>query len=465
MVSQVLRSILIVTMLWMSSGPSNAAPTQTTVYPTGIFPLDAKNVQAAVNAGGTVFLRATNSAGVPTAFNFGTPDPNHGGTTCNVPGVGVNLTTDVAIIGERVGQQMATISGGCRPIFGQVPVKSKIEGIDFETPVAAAIILTASTGTEIVGNRINGVKGVLISVPSGFEISDGDGIDLFGNDDPQNAITGHAIITNNTIENLGADFANGVQLDEVAAEVDINGNTVRFPQSNGVVNTAGITAFRSHNRVSIVGNDISMGPGNPDAFPIPIFVGGDHDASYIIAFNNVIDTHPNGDGIAVTDGDFAEPTQGAQILANHVTLNSSVVGQSGPNFFGTAGVDVFGAVSNSLIAANVIKGTSAFALDVVDGIFSTSIPDSDQLLLNDISGHTSLITDVYFGMDTSDMLFVGRCATDIDQGTDNKIACNSSSPHALLLGRGAVLDPRARNRLGVNVHQAIIDAIRERQAR
>jgi hypothetical protein len=71
-------------------------------------------VQAAIDRGGTVFLKATNIAGKPMAFNFGTPDPNHGGTTCNVDGVSVSITVDVAIIGERAGQQMATIKGGCR---------------------------------------------------------------------------------------------------------------------------------------------------------------------------------------------------------------------------------------------------------------------------------------------------------------------------------------------------------------
>jgi hypothetical protein len=69
-----------------------------------------------------------------------------------------------------------------------------------------------------------------------------------------------------------------------------------------------------------------------------------------------------------------------------------------------------------------------------------------------VSGHSSLTTDVYFGTNTSNMLFVGRCATDIDQGTDNKIACNSLNPHA-------------RHQLGANVHQAIIDAIRGRLTR
>lgn len=464
-----LRSSFVVTMFWMWSGLANAAPRPTIVYPTGTFPLDANNVQAAVNGGGTVLLKARNIAGKSTAFNFGTPDPNHGGTTCHVDGVSVNLSVDVAIIGERVGQHMATITGGCIPLFGQIPVKTKIEGIDFESPVYSAITLVASTGTEIVGNRINGVIGVLLFISSGFEFSYGDGIDVFGTlNDPQNAITGHVIIADNLIENLGAEFALGMQLDEVSAEVDITGNTVRFSQSNNDVQSGGIAAFRSHSRASIVGNDVSMGPGSLNSFPAPIAVGGDNDARYIIALNSVATNHPNGDGIIVTDGfddGDSSPTQGAQVFGNRISINSSVGGQSGGSFYGTAGVDVYGAVNNSLIAANVIRGTSAFGLDVAESFVSTATSNSDQLLLNDISGHTSFITDVYFGTNTSNMLFVGRCATDIDLGADNKIACNSLSPHVLPLERGAVLDPHARYRLGANVHQAIIDAIRGRLAR
>jgi hypothetical protein len=462
-----LRSGFIVTMLCMCSGLANAAQTPLIVYPTGTFPLDGKNVQAAVNSGGTVLLKATNVAGKPTAFNFGSPDPNHGGTTCNVDGVRVNITVEVAIIGERLGQHMATISGGCIPFFGQTPVRTKIESIDFEAPVYSAIALVASTGTEIVGNRINRVIGVLLGIASGLEFSYGDGIDIFGNNDPQNAITGHVIIADNLIENLGAEFAIGMQLDEVSAEVDITGNTVRFPQSNGDVQTGGIAAFRSHSRVSIVGNDVSMGPGTLDSYPSPIAVGGDNDARYVVAFNRVTTNHPNGDGIIVTDGiddGDSSPTQGAQIFGNRISINSSAGGQSGATYYGLAGVDVYGAVNKSLIAANVIRGTSAFALDVAEGYVSTATSDSDQLLLNDISGHTSLVADIYFGPNTSNLLFVGQCATDIDQGVDNKIACNSGGPHAFM-ERSAVLDPHARYRLGASVHQAIIGAIRGRLAR
>ena len=440
------QSIAVVVAFGLSCGWANAATT--IVHPTGSFPLDPRNVQAAVDQGGTVLLKATDVTGHPMAFNFGPPDPAMGG--------GVAMTSDVTILGERVGPRMTRIDGGYHPFVGQVPVKTHIEGIDFEAPLAAPIILLASTGTEIIGNRINGVIGIRLRFGT-----DGDGIDLFGNDDPHNAITGHVRIADNVIENLGADFANGMQLDEVAADVEINGNTVRFPQSNGLVQTVGITAFRCHNRVSIVGNSVTMGPGNPDASPAPILIAGDLDAHYFVALNNLVSNHPNGDGIVVNGGDFTEPTKGAVIELNRITLNSSFAEQSGGSYFGFAGLDIFGAVNDSLIAGNVIRGTSAFAVSL--GGFGDSA-DSDRLFWNDFSQHTSLTTDVYFDSFTSNMVLEGRCTSDIDQGVHNQINCAAGIGHlpaAAPMRRGADAHAHLRDVSRMNVQGALLDALRQ----
>jgi hypothetical protein len=432
---------------WTDAGCSAvAAASFNTVYPTGTFPLDVQNVQTALDRGGTVLLKATNKAGHATAFNFGAPDP--------AIGSGVDLHVDVTILGERVGQHMTTINGGYIPILGQVPVRTHIEGVDFETPLASAITLLASTGTDIIGNRINGVIGVEVVFGT-----DGDGIDLFGNDDPLNAITGHVRIVGNTIENLGADFANGMQLDEVAAEVEITGNTVNFPQSNGPVQTVGITAFRSHNLVSIVGNNVTMGPGSLDAFPAPIFVGGDLDARYLVLANNVASNHPNADGIIVTGGDFSEPTQGAVIAGNHIVIHSA------PTEFGGAGVSAYGAVNNSLISANVIEGTSSFALQVAEGFLSTSTAESNHLVGNLISQHSSSTADVYFGTNTSNTSFVGPCKTHLDLGVSNHISCGkavappAAATQSLAQSTGPPDAPR------ISVRGALLAAIKDRLAR
>ena len=76
-------------------------------------------VQAAIDGGGKVVLKATNPSGQLTAFNFG-PADTHNSTRAN-------LTTDVTMVGERVGQSMTTINGGFAPFLGFVPVKTHIE--------------------------------------------------------------------------------------------------------------------------------------------------------------------------------------------------------------------------------------------------------------------------------------------------------------------------------------------------
>src|SRR5262249_12282311 len=112
------------------------------VYPTGLFPDDVYNVQAALDDGGSVLLKAGDAQRNSTAVNFGPHD---------FTGSGVNLNTDVVLSGEITGGHQTTIEGGFIPVLGVVPVKSRVEGIDFESPLGAAIILVASSGAEIVG--------------------------------------------------------------------------------------------------------------------------------------------------------------------------------------------------------------------------------------------------------------------------------------------------------------------------
>src|SRR4029434_443181 len=74
----------------------------TIVYPTGSYPLDAQNVQAALDGGGTVLLKATNAAGVPTAFDFGPSD---------VTGGWVEMFVDAELIGEHTAAADKSIHG------------------------------------------------------------------------------------------------------------------------------------------------------------------------------------------------------------------------------------------------------------------------------------------------------------------------------------------------------------------
>lgn len=419
---------------------------ETTVYPTGRFPLDVQNVQAAISLGGVVRLKAVDIAGNEAAFNFGPAD---------VSGGFVVIRNDVALVGERQGLKMATISGGYIPVFSRLAVKTRIESIAFESPLGAAILLLASGGTDIVGNHINAVVGIRLRFGT-----DGDGIDLFGNNDPANAFTGKVRIADNVIENLTADFANGVQLDEVSATVELTGNKIVFQRSLGRIQTIGITAFRSHNEVTIAGNEVTMGAGSNRAFPVPIFVSGDLDARYVIVRNNVVNQHPSGDGIEVTGGDFSQPTQKARIGENRVQLNSI----SNPY---SAGIAVFGAVNKSSVYENRIDGTGGNALQVAEGNFATSLADGNVIVDNHISGFEASVADVYLGTNSSNTRFEGRCESYVDLGVSNRITCKASRANSVasIMSRSTTLPSVRLGIISPDLRQSIVEARMEKLTR
>jgi hypothetical protein len=405
-------------MLCMAAVAQAAGPATTTVYPTGAFPLDPQNVQAAIDQGGTVVLKAINISGQPTSFNFGPPDPVKGG--------GVNLTTDVSLIGETVHGHMTTIAGGATPILGLQPVKSRIQGLDFEGPLDTPIALIRSAGSDIIGNRIRGN----VPVPLFFGFSEIEGIFVAGNDDPLNAITGRINITGNTIEISGGDFVNGMQFDEVAADINVSGNTVNFLSSDGEVQSIGILVFRSHGQVTVVNNRVTMGNGDPNAFPSGVFVGGHAEAHYTIAANTVVTNHPQADGMDVVAFSFSGTTEGALVLGNHVTTHSFT------SFNG--GIVFEGAVQSSVMAGNLIDGTGGNAVQIL-GVDPADVADSNLAIGNDISHFASLAGDVFFGPESTNNVYIGRCTTFTDQGVGNRILCG----HALAAAGSALAGPAA----------------------
>ena len=416
----------------------------TVVYPTGSFPLDVQNVQAAIDGGGTVILKATNSAGQPTAFNFGPADINNH--------TRANLTTNVTILGERIGQSMTTINGGFAPFLGFLPVKTHIEGIDFEGPMDTPIIIISSTGAEIVGNVIRG----LVPVPLFFGFSETEGIFVAGNDDPQNAVTGRIRIADNLIEMSTGDFTNGMQFDEVSADIEITGNTVHFLQSNGIIQTIGILVFRSHGKVNVVNNLVTMGPGSPDVIPSAIFVGGHSEARYMVSGNTIVNEHPNSDGVDVLGFSFSGATENAVIEGNHIVMHS-VRPDSGGIFFG-------GAVKNSLMSANRIEGTSGNAIQIV-GFSSTLTAESNRAVGNDISQLLASDADVLFGPFSTSNLVAGQCATYVDQGVGNYITCGTAVSSFAATNQATGASASKSKARPLDIQRAILDTIQNRRTR
>src|SRR5262245_31496697 len=96
-------------ILFVCCGAVQPLRADTVVYPTGSFPEDFEAVQAAVDQGGHVLLKAADASGRPTAFDFGPPVVGSGS---------VHITTDVEIEGEVLNGTQTTIRGGNAPFFG-----------------------------------------------------------------------------------------------------------------------------------------------------------------------------------------------------------------------------------------------------------------------------------------------------------------------------------------------------------
>jgi hypothetical protein len=398
----------LVAFLLFSPAAAANGPAFSVVYPTGVFPEDVQNVQAAVNKGGTVFLKAFNRAGIPTAFNFSTEIRSAFGSGF------VNLTTDVSIVGEHVGKYQATISGGFGPIQGPAPVKSSIQGLDFESPFDDAIVILASTGTDVIGNVIHNVVPVKVEIlADGNIITFGDGVDFFGETDT--SISGKVRVIGNVIDGLGAIFSNGIQFDTVGAESEISGNTVRNLNSVATEQGSGLAFVRIQKPMLIANNLIVLG-ASPTSDADGIFIGGDAGARYQVIGNWVFCDGPNGDGIDIAGGNGVgtTATTNALVRGNHIaTVNA-------PN---SAGIAVFDLVVDALIAGNDLHGTGYFALGITTQGFETNIASLNRFIDNSLTDYTSVVADVYFDVNAEHNQEIGRCKTLIDLGVDNSSTC------------------------------------------
>ena len=388
---------------------SGSGPRVVEVYPTGQWPRDVQNVQAAVDAGGTVRLKAVNFARAPTAFNFGGESQTIGS---------VLLNTDVIVVGERTGPARTTIRGGTIPFFGTARVKVAIAGIDFDRPWGGAILIMGSRGLTIADNRITDVAPHLL--PVGF--TQGDGLDVNG--ETADAITGSVRIAGNTIRGLTADFAVGMQLDNVSADVVISGNTVSVGQvlGTGSIESDGILTLRCHRSVRISDNAISVGPGMVfDA----ILIAGDHDARYRVSRNSIVSESPLADGILVNGGLFSEATVSPTIDENTVTMHASSYGA----------ISLYGAVTGGSIRLNRVLGDASYALQGADDGQPDDLVTANVFARNDMSDFAASVADVFMAANTRDNVEAGPCRSFIDDGVNNRFDCGGISSAPRLTSR------------------------------
>jgi len=409
--------VLFVTLLVAAPAVASNHPTHSVVYPTGVFPDDMQNVQAAVDKGGTVLLKAVNASGTPTSFNFSTNLTDFGG---------IFLTTDVTILGERSGRARTTILGGFAPILGLVPVKSSIQGIAFESPFDDAIQIAASTGTDVIGNYIHNVVPVKVRVGSGRIITFGDGIDV-GSYGDNTGITGKVRVIGNVIDGLGAIFSNGVQFDTVGAESEISGNVVVHINSADTETGGGITLIRIQKAIVVSNNLIIPGP-SPISDTDGIFVGGDMGARYKVFSNFIYCDGPYGDGIDITGGD-ATGTTGT---FDAVIANNFVTTKNAPS---SAPIVVFDLVTNALIEDNYLFGDGFFAMGITTYGFETNTASLNRFVNNHLEGFTSLLADVFFDANAENNRVIGKCTSFVDLGTGNTSTCGESGQSPVAAAR------------------------------
>jgi hypothetical protein len=387
---------------------------QRQVFPTGEFPADVENVQAAVDQGGVVLLKATNRVGEPTAFDFGPAD--------STPRGSVLLERDVWVRGEARGSHRTTIEGGYAPFFGRGG-HVRIEGIDFEGPQLSAIRVVGGTGAEVIGNRITGVVPALATdppyfPPSGWYPPDWVQANAITFQAFSSPITGKVVVAGNVIQDVHVagmtpDFyypdGAGIYLDGVEAAVDIEANRIAG------VDLDGIRLFDSRGAVRVTDNFV--GPGGVIGQGIAI-------ANYTVEISDSFDIERNV-VICGGEGEWTGWADCIYLLGFYVTIDAPVVAQNHVTMHAAGGgITFYGNVSHARVANNRIDGDGYVAFPVV-GIGDVSVAESNRFIGNDISHFDASSelywADLYLDERTSNTVYVGRVRTVIDLGTGNRI--------------------------------------------
>lgn len=179
---------------------ASAALGETDVYPTGQYPFDVEEVQAAVNGGigpsgrtypggGVVRLKATSAGGAPMYFNFGGTYP----PVLPTDRGSAKIARDVTVVGESTGPSSlpafpndpvpdpdyapdrTVIYGGKRafscPADNPTATKVTIRNVYFAYPSLAAVQVRKSAGLEVSDCVIYSVK--LDATGLGFSVANG----------------------------------------------------------------------------------------------------------------------------------------------------------------------------------------------------------------------------------------------------------------------------------------------------
>jgi hypothetical protein len=383
------------------------------VYPTGQFPLDVTNVQAAADRGGTVLLKATSRAGQPTSFNFGPAQLGSGEVT---------LAGEVALVGERRDSSRTTIFGGAIPVTSIPGARVRIAGITFDHSFWIAIAINDAADTKIIDNRIEHVVGRFVPsrrFPPGFTVAEA--LDVGG---------GQTVsIRDNTIQDIRGDHGVGISQYGNRGRVDITGNRVTG------TNTLALETGSSGGRNTVENNYLA--PGAPtSAYPGAVGTGLEVNggAGYRLVGNHVACANP----IAICMFLFGSttvpgftPLTSSVVRDNHIESQANLVD----------GIVLYGQVSGVTVADNNVTGkgeaaVGAFCRDAASDLAGNRFRD------NDIATFSGSLASVYFDTCSHDNVFTGFCGKLIDLGTHNQVTCEEAQRESVQQ-RGLAASARA----------------------
>jgi hypothetical protein len=286
------------------------------VHPTGVFPQDVEEVASAINGGagpsgivyeggGTVLLKATTAAGVPTAFNFGMgawpldrgsvevrKDVHILGEDCN--GVPQNLAPD-AERDSAYKPNRTVIYGGKRPFrcacTNAAATRLSVRNLYFAYPTLAAIQVSKSAGLLVQDCVIYDVRSDVTDAPLVVPMA-AVGIEAAGGRQEFSELTGEFRVEDNRIwrrpptpgfyavdagivvqlasmvavirrnDITGFAYA-GIRIDRNAQRCSIQDNRVTRCGYGPLATSAGIATKGTASSISIARNEVECGEHGP----------------------------------------------------------------------------------------------------------------------------------------------------------------------------------------------------------
>lgn len=417
-------------------------------------------VRSAVQSGGTVLLKATDVAGIPRPFDFGSLpvaaidfDPDGSGyvalgTSGEIVPVSigaailyVSLGDDVRLLGETRDGAATTIRGGNIPIRNFEPkivpgageqtvfgiANLTVEGIRF-TESALQSIYTTQLGSlpEIralvqarnMHPRIEILRNQFLDVKPAYDgawyalaaVTNGPAGPVKVEDNRVQLTSGRWDAEERAYEQANGldptfEVWEGISIADLHARGDITRN-----RASGI-DVGVLVYFEGSDFVRIADNQLEVRPEGI----VGIACQANH--RYLVERNTVIAKGANPDGIYLAAADQEVGINGSLVRENHVVMDGSEFG----------GISLFGAGSLNFFVENRVKGSAAYALGLAADFFSPdAIATANVFLGNQISQFTPRDSAVYgsgahvfFDANTRRNVFIGRSGTVKDLGQGN----------------------------------------------